>query len=317
MRSSALQFPDPDKSGDERGPIASLMRWKTGPAIPEAMLETVLAHPCLPTTVTALVAGMLDISARNRALDGIFKDTGRYVVALLVVHLHMQGELTLPKLKAHCTASGFLSPGRARALLSYLRYLNFISQPQDNAGRGPTRYAATDMLMSAWRDHLRAALEAVSILEPAARIIAERLDDPEIFGLFGRYHIEELLSAIPVDPRLDDSFVRVIMHRHAGTQLLWSLLAASDAVFPPEGPIPLSVAGTARRFGVSRIHLQRMLDDAARAGLIRRTEDGSIVLEGVRAHLRYLYPAQLIKLLSACASTIAARPDIAEERPCA
>lgn len=310
MGSSALHFPGASKSGDGQDTIASLMRWSTGPAIPEDMLETVLAHERLPAAVAALANGMLDVSARNRALDGIFKDAGRYVTALLVVHLHMRGELTLPKLKAHCTASGFLSSGRARALLSYLRHLNFIATPQDNPGRAPTHYAATDMLMTAWRDHLRVALEAVSILEPAARIVADRLDDPEIFTLFGHCHIEGLLAVAPVDPRLDDSFVRLIMHRHAGNQLLWSLLATTDTAFPPAAPIPLSVAGTARRFGVSRVHLQRMLDDAVRAGLIRRTEDGSIVLEGVRPHLRFLYPAQLIKLLSACAGTIAARPDI-------
>ena len=286
------------------------MRWKLEPGIPEAALETVLAHPRLPAAVAALASGMLQVSAQNRALDGIFKDTGRYVTAALVVYLHMLGELTLPKLKAYCMASGFLSPGRARALLAYLRYLNFIAQPEDAPGRGPTRYAATEMLMTAWRLHLRAALGAACVLEPAARVVAERLDEPEIFTLFGRLHIAGLLTRGSAEATLDATFLRVIMHRHAGNQLLWSLMATTTTAFPPQEPIPLSVAGTARRFGVSRIHVQRMLDDAVETGLIRRTEAGAIVLGGIYPHLRYLYPMQLIKLLSACADTVTARPDI-------
>jgi hypothetical protein len=295
--------------------IAGLMGWETGPRISDDMLETVLAHPRLAAAAAALADGMLQVSARNRALDGIFKDTGRYVTALIVVHLHMLGELTLPNLKAYCTASGFLSPGRARALLSYLRHLHFIAPLPDSPGRGATRFTATETLTAAWRLHLRTALEAASMLEPAAQIVADWLEDPDIFALFSRFHTEELLGDTPQHPRLGDSFLRVLMHRHAGNQFLWSLVAGTRNAFPPTEPIALSVAATARRFGVSRIHLRRMLDDAVRAGLFRYTADGAIVLDGARAHLSYLYAAQFIKLLSAAAKTVAARPDIAAPMP--
>jgi hypothetical protein len=311
MRLSALYSPKRIRSRQDQDAIAGLMRWKTAPQIADDVLDAALAHPRLPAAAAALAKGMLQVSEQNPALDGIFKDTGRYIAALVVVHLHMQGDLTLPKLKGYCSASGFLSPGRARALLAYLRHLQFIAPPLTSPGRGPARYAATERLTTAWSIHLRAALDAASELEPAARIVADRLADPEILALFSRFHTQELLDDVPQHPRLGDSFLHVIMHRHAGNQILWSLVAATDTAFPPSEPIALSVAATARRFGVSRIHVRRMLDDAERAGLLRFTADGSIVLEGARAHLSYLYAAQFIKLLSAAAKTVAARPDIA------
>jgi predicted DNA-binding transcriptional regulator YafY len=104
--------------------------------------------------------------------------------------------------------------------------------------------------------------------------------------------------------------MRILIHRHAGARILLSLLAAAGE-FPPAKPIPLSISATAQRFAVSRIHVQRMLDEAQGAGLLSRTDRGEIVFaESAKTYMRYFYPMQMIRLFSAAAKTIAARPDI-------
>ncbi len=291
--------------------IAGLKRWAPAGEIPEAALSRLMSNPRLPEAIRALAVNSLEAIAKDKALDGACKDAGRYFAAMLVVYLHASGQLTLPNLKAYCGVSGLFSPGRARALLSFLRYLKFIDELPADLRRGPVRYIATAALLTAWRSQLSAALQAASMIEPAVQIVLDRLDDPEVFFTFIKIQTDEMIEGIGSDDaRREDPFMRVIVHRHAGVRILLSLLAAADG-FPPTRPIPLSVSGTAHRFGVSRIHVQRMLDEAQREGLLTRTDRGEIVFgESAKTYMRYFYPMQMIRLFSASAKTIAARPDI-------
>ena len=293
--------------------IVSLRRWVSDGAIPEATLSRLMSDPRLPEAIRALAVNSLEAIAKDKALDGACKDAGRYFAAMLVVYLHASGQLTLPNLKTYCGVSGLFSPGRARALLSYLRYLKFIDELPADLRRGPARYTATAALLKAWRSQLSAALEAACAVEPAVRIVLDRLDDPEVFFTFIKIQTDEMIESIgSSDARRDDPFMRIIIHRHAGARILLSLLAAADE-FPPAKPIPLSVSATAQRFGVSRIHVQRMLDEAQSEGLLNRTDRGEIVFaESAKTYMRYFYPMQMIRLFSATARTIAVLPDIVQ-----
>jgi hypothetical protein len=139
------------------------------------------------------------------------------------------------------------------------------------------------------------------------------LDDQDVFFTFIQIQTNDMIAGIEKDEAHREApFMRILVHRHAGTRILLSLLAAADE-FPPAKPIPLSISAASRRFGVSRIHVQRMLDEAEREGLLSRTDRGEIVFaESAKTYMRYFYPMQLIRLLSAAAKTIAARPDIAQ-----
>jgi hypothetical protein len=291
--------------------IASLRRWVSDGAIPEATSSRLISDPRLPGAIRVLAVNGLKASANDKALDGLCKDAGRYFAGMLVVYLHATDQLTLPNLKAYCATTKLLSPGRARALLSYLRYLKFIDEVPAELRKGPTRYTATPALLTAWRSQLRAALQAACTIEPAVRIVLDRLDDPDVFFTFIKIQTNEMIDGIgSSDARRDDPFMRIIVHRHAGARILLSLLAAADE-FPPAKPIPLSVSATAQRFGVSRIHVQRMLDEAQSGGLLSRTDRGEIVFaESTKTYMRYFYPMQMIRLFSATARTIAVLPDI-------
>ena len=288
------------------------MRWSDGGQAPRGAYAGLAADPRFAAAARTLARNMLAATAGDEALDGIFKDAGRYVAAMLGVYLHVSGGLTLPRLKAFCVSSGFVSPGRARDLLQLQQHLGFVVMLSPAGGGKPALYAPTDMLMAAWRGHLRAALEAACVVEPAAGRLLTRLDEPGLFETFARLHVEGLMeSARTLDQ--GSAYVRVIMHRHAGTQIMWALLtegAGEADDFPPRGELPISVSGAARRFGVSRIHIERMLDEAERENLLRWDRKGSVVLtDDARTEIAHTYSGQIVQLLVAAAGTVRERPE--------
>ncbi len=289
------------------------MQWRVVGAIPDETYRQMIDHPRFAEAVRALAQNMRSIAADDHALDGVFKDAGRYVAATLAIHLHVSGGLTLPRLKQLCAISGYLSEGRARAMLQYLRYLGFVELVTPGGTRGiPARYAPTPTLIDAWLGHLAAALDAARIIDPAVGQVLARLDQPEIANLFLRVNGEGLLASAHL-ARREAPFLNVFMHRYAGTQIVWILILADEEIFPPRKPVPLSMAANAKQFRVSRIHIKRLLSDAEREGLLRYETGGGIVLEeSARTAIRYIYAHQLICLLSAAARTLTEQPELVQ-----
>jgi DNA-binding GntR family transcriptional regulator len=54
------------------------------------------------------------------------------------------------------------------------------------------------------------------------------------------------------------------------------LSGVADDTFPPALPVPLSASALARRFGVSRAHVRRLLQDAESRGLLERLDGDRI-----------------------------------------
>jgi len=291
------------------------MRWNADGRIGSDSYLRLTSDPAFPQAARALATNNLAAAAADTALDGIFKDAGRYLVALFAIYLHVSGGVTLPRLKTLCAASGFLSPGRARALLIYLRYLGYLELfPAGRRGM-PARYIPTARFLTAWRAHMRAILDAARHVEPAAERVLDRLDAPDIFDTFVRFQCRGLMESAR-DSNQGAAFVRVFLQRHAGAHILRLLVIAGEAdVFPPRGPLPISLSEAARRFGVSRMHVRRLLDEAEHAGLLRRPDDGTVVLEEEgRAGVELLYSTQLIRVLTAAAKTLREKPELMSGR---
>lgn len=266
-----------------------------------------MAHERLAAAARALATGMLALSARDRALDSIFKDAGRYVAAMCAFNLHAEDELTLPRLKAICAETGFLSPGRARSLLQVLEHLGYVAPLARGRGGAATVYAATPAFLAAWEAQLRVALDAARMIEPAIGRVLERLHEPQTLRTFTRLHTEGLVASAAAGDGGVLPFVSAFLHHHAGMQVVWVLIEGSqDGAFPPQRAGPIALAALARRFGVSRIHVKRIFDDADRADLSHLDADGVVTLApAAREQLTILYGVQLTQLLSAAARTAA------------
>ena len=273
---------------------------------PAEHARRIAAHPRFPHAARALAAHMLAASDTDPALAAVFRDAGRYTTAMWTVFLHATGAMTLPHLKEACTASGLASSGRARLLLQVLEHIGYV-EPMPSAGDGKARhYALTPAFLTAWRGHLRAALDAAALVDPAIETLAERLNEPAVFERFLRI----LAARLPTQTRWVaevQAFQRILMHRYAGLLILSMLVEEGDGVFPPAGPIPIALKPTAARFGVSYMHVRRLLHDAAEAGLLDYEATGSVTLrDAMRQTIRLYYAAQLTELVASARLALAA-----------
>lgn len=285
------------------GDVARLMRWDAKGGQPPEAFARLQSDPDFPRALRALARNMMEAGERDRALDGIFKDAGRYVAAMCAAYLHASGGLTLPRLKELCASLGILSVGRARALLLYLRYLGYV-RPLPPVRGEPQRYVPTDAFVQTWRNHMRAALGSVQIVEPAVEEPIGALDDADVLDHFSKLHSENLFaSARTYDQQM--AFFRVFPQRHAGSQIVWTiLLQGSERDCPPSGTVPFSVSAAARKFKVSRMHIKRLLNDAEREGLLRLEGGGTLALTALgREQLVVVYSSQFLCLLDAAART--------------
>jgi len=284
---------------------SDLLSWRVQNAPTDFHAARVLAHPRFAEAARALAANSLAAGDNDKALAGIQKDAGRYVAAMWAMHLHVSGGLTLPRLKEICAASGFLSPGRARAMLFYMRYLGYITAAERGRGE-PQRYVPTVSFRQSWRAQHRAALEAASVVEPAVQLVLDRLDEDLVLDRISQFQAEGLLSLSRVRDQ-QTSLIRIFMHRLAGNQIIFTLVTqgAGDD-FPPYGEIAFSIAAAAQHFGVSRIHIRRILNDAVREGFMAFANDGIVVLtEKAREELHTSYAMQLAQLLASAAEALA------------
>lgn len=294
----------------------SLDRWIIDGQIPDHCYTELFEDPRFPEACRALSLRMLEAAARDKAVDGMVKDAGRYAAATWTVYLHVTGGLTLPRLKELCRASGILSPGRARALLLYLQYLGYV-RAAPSVGGETRLYWPTAALRQAWRLTVERSISAVAIFEPAIDPMLKRLDEPLVLETFLRVQGEGFLAtAIQVDQTTP--FIQIFLHRHAGMQFLHLMLseAGPDEVFPPRGGFTLSIASIARRLNVSRAHIRRLINDACKAGLMSQNTDGAISLtEAGRQSVRHLFAMRLIGFLICAAKAARRLPETGASLP--
>jgi hypothetical protein len=295
----------------DRADLAALQPWDVAPeGLPKAMTR-LLSDPRFDAAARTLAANMLAASDDNRVVDGVFKDAGRYVVTLWAMYLHATEGLTLPRLKAICAASSFLSAGRARSLLQYLIHLGCV-RPVSPARAGVAAvYAPTPWFEALWAGHLKAALAAAAVIEPAAGAALAHIEaDPAAMTAFLAHHAEGLLKLVEATP-MDgpDPFNDVIMARHAGNQVVMILLTAGEpGVFAGDVGEPVVISVLARRLAVSRIHLARLFAAAEGEGLLARHRGGVRIPEAMRQRLGFHYAMQLQQLLGAAARALSGRP---------
>jgi hypothetical protein len=262
-------------------------------------------NPRFARAVRRFASNMLAAADSDPSLDGLLKDAGRKVAALCAVYLNATGGLTLPRLKSLIAGFGLVSPGRARALLIYLRYLGYV-EVWPRAVRGkPDRFELTQRFLSHYRRHLSDVADALVEFDPAWAALRDGMDDPGVFEAF----VVELGDQFLDGTRRghdQDAYYRAFMHKNAGTQVIYTLLLeAEDDVFPPKRPIGFQVAAAADRFKVSRTHIRRILDAARTGGLVILGDGEVTFTEAGREAVEWIFATQMILYLGSAARTLA------------
>ncbi|MFN9612624.1 MAG: hypothetical protein ACK569_09035 [Hyphomonadaceae bacterium] len=242
-------------------------------------------------------ATMLVLSDQDRAVDGIFKDAGRFVAAMCAVSMREEG-VTLVKLKALCARFGLLSAGRARAVLLFLRYLGYVDVWGQKSANGTTIYKVNPTFIAAWRLQLEAIFTSLELLNPRIGKLLDHLQNDAIFDAICASQIDELADDVEALNRFPE-ITQIFVNRAAGSQVLWYMLSIHrDEVFPSPKPVPLNPSILAERFNVSSVHIRRILNAAVNANLLRWADEEHVVFTPkALANLYDFYGAQMSCLL--------------------
>lgn len=260
-------------------------------ALPRPWIE-IAAHRQFGPAARGLAANVLAAADGNRQLAAVFKDAGHYITAMSAAYLDTRGGLTPTMLRQICAGTGLLTANRAGALLVFMTHIGVLEAGSDKT------YRTTPSFQQAWCAHLKGALHAAAILEPALAPALDRLDDPAAYQQFlalqaTRFHA--MTRAPDPFPSLRAAF----LHPLAGCSILHALVLActDDALEPTDGAV-VSLAALAQRFAVSQPHVRRVL---------KRAEGGRFVLHlgpsrrafdpAGFAMIRYHYAAMLAALI--------------------
>jgi hypothetical protein len=295
---------------DAHSDVAALMQWDLDAPIAPETYARMRAHPRFAAAVRRFTGNMIAACEADAGVDGLLKDAGRSVAGLCAAYLHASGGVTLPRLKALFARFRLVSPGRARALLLYLAYLGYVElMPVREQGK-PLLYTPTARFLHIYREHMRAVVDAVAVLEPAAGLVRDGFDAPGVFESFVVHTADGFIEGQQAGHDYD-AYYHVFMHRYAGLQIVHALVAEAEGdVFPPEGPMAFSMPAAARRFRVSRMHLRRMMEAGEREGFVRLEESTISFTPAGRDAVEWAYASQMITFLAGAARALKDHPEL-------
>jgi hypothetical protein len=251
-------------------------------------VERLIALPGFVEAARASAKAMSELYRGAPLLNAVVNDRGRLVIASMALYLHFLGErdpdvkLTAGRLKAHATAQGVCSAGRAAAVIALMRWGGYLASAPAEPGERSERLAATPKLLEMAAERWSMQLRAMSGFLPEAGEILERLNDPRFAAAFAIAQGEEFFSGfrfVDQTPELEPFF-----DRNGGLLILFSLVAqGSGQAHAAAETATISISGLARRFGVSRPHVIALFRDAQDRDLLERQGDQLRLGEGLRA----------------------------------
>jgi DNA-binding MarR family transcriptional regulator len=208
----------------------------------------------------------------NPQISRTFKDMRRVMYGVFVLYCDARGELTLSTIREVCAELGFVSPGYAAALLVRLRVMGFITRDPNVSDKRVRRYIPSPSMKQAFIALLGNELLSFGIIEPEAFGAVEALKDPDVFHFFALTGGRGLARIVKNG---EPGQLHMFAVRDVGIAILHeiALSGAEDDTYPPKGPVRMAVAPLARKFGVSRSHVLRLLREAEKQGLLRRDPD--------------------------------------------
>ena len=240
-------------------------------------IATTLAHPRFPEASRIAASGLVAFYQGERVVNQVMPDRIRYIISVFAIHLHFAGRpndpgsgLTASRLRKLCVERKICSPGRAEAMLAIMRgYGHLVPAPSD-ADRRLRRLVPTESLFAWHRKRCTFFFEAAAKVMPEHAQAMAEVDTPGFMPHFVQHLARIHVSGFHYVEQVPD--VRLFFERSAGGPILMSIVLAGDSndPFTPSRAVSISFSAIARDFGVSRVHVRRLVQEGISAGLLER-----------------------------------------------
>lgn len=201
-------------------------------------------------------------------------DEIRFMLGAHILSHHFAGSpidlsagITVADIQAFCNTHGLTGRNRISALLTMLRksgYLRQIKNPRDNRIK---RLEATRAGITISKQLISPHLQALTQLQWASHAARRVEIDDAFLGTLARYCSNYFkLNGTLVDLVPE---IRLFMAREAGFEILLELISTEmKGAILKDRTVHFHYAAVADRFGVSRIHVYRLIENAAEAGYV-------------------------------------------------
>jgi ribose transport system substrate-binding protein len=221
----------------------------------------------------------------NLLLSKIATEDARHLLCGHMVALHYRREVDNPesgivlrRLQEFASEHNLCSKNRVASLVCLLKHADYLRPARRDGDKRVTRLAPTKLAGGALRKFIVAFLKAL-----------DRLNDND--GLQSRLDRDERLPEAIVANAIEMYFdacahldavprMRLFSGRDAGYEILLRLWTTFDTTRSPVGQIvsfPYGLVG--KTFGVSRAHVRRLMETAARRGYFDLCEEGGRAVE--------------------------------------
>jgi hypothetical protein len=272
QRMSVIIEPTPD--------FLPRLRLFEGPLPAVAALDAVKAHPAFPDVMREITAGFARLYRGNRVLNTVGTDRWRFLISVFAIHLHFAGStdnphkgLTAGRLRRLCADNKICSPGRASAMVNLMRSFGQLETVLNTEDRREQILMPTERLMTWHRERFTVFFKGMERVLPEGAEALAALDSAEFMPRFMCELSRSFLAGFYYVDHVPE--MKLFFERNSGMIALYALLqsAPSERTFPPTGAMSVSHSAVARQFGVSRVHVRRLLQDAVKQNLLARVGD--------------------------------------------
>lgn len=244
----------------------------------EAVVRGILSHPAFPDAFRHLTRRFLDIHVGPHVTK-LLANEARFHIAQFALALH--GErmvglsdtgITAARLLERCVSRGIISRGRLDATVLTLRQAGWLVDLPPGPDRRMKQLEPGPVLVQSFVDRLAFHLDALEMVMPGVGHAVRLRDDPLFFWAWEAER-GRVLSGVPT-LRLRVPGLAALAAREGAYAVMVDLMDQADRHggsppgLPPAGVIPFTLAAQARRQGIARSQLGRILEDMIAHGMV-------------------------------------------------
>lgn len=257
-----------------------------GPASPRR-LSDLIANPQFPASARQTASMFVDIHESNRILNLLISDRGRFFITLFALDLHFRRHedgrgLTPSRLRDLCVEQNICSPTRVSAFLALLQFGGHIEPARVQGDRRIREFIPSKKLINTlcWRWHAQ-LVPAATVVRDAQRAI-DHLHQMDFVHCMVRLLAKHFCAGFRYADHLPA--LRLFSSRNGGLLVLFSILAADANCDDVERIGKISISQLARNTSTSRAHVIKLLREAENEDLIKRLDNGNIMMAPKLVH---------------------------------